>query len=622
MFTTKHSLLALCSLCFGLGACVATDPPSLAEDNNDPSNNMVNNPNNNPNNEPNNNPNNTNPDPNNRLPVAAPGLSRQVTILEPVTLDGSASSDPDGDPLTFKWTMLTPEGSSATLSEPTDAITTFTPDLVGDYTLTLVVNDGKANSAAAAVRISAKAAAQPNNPPIADAGNNRSVELGVSVMLDGSASTDPDGDPLTYKWDIPTRPPSSSAMILGDTSATPTFVPDAEGLYLVRLIVNDGKVSGTPATMTLTVTKAAPTNQPPTARAGADRTVEVGTPVTLNGSMSADPDNDPLTYNWTMQKPNGSSSVLQNPMTASPQFTPDVAGAYQLSLTVNDGKVSSAPASVTVTATKNNAAPVANPGQGQLVAVGAMVTLDGAASSDPDGDMLSYKWSLTPPAGSSATLSSTSSRTPSFTADVAGAYAVTLVVNDGQVDSAPQTIIFNADTACLRISEVVEGSSNNKALEVYNCGSGSIDLSGVIFCIHNNDNTACSSVNTFPVVLGADQVYTICHSSSAPMPPTCNTAQGTTIGGGIVSFNGDDRLALYEDLNRDGKVDPTDRLLDAFGELTVRPASTIWADKTYRRCAAAAFNGMGAYNVLSFFQEFPKDDISHLGTKPTLGGCP
>lgn len=619
MFTTKHSIAALCLICLGLGACLATDPPSQAEENNVQPNNMVTNPNNN---DPNNNPNNNNPDPTNKLPVAAPGLSRQVTILEQVTLDGSASSDPDGDPLTFTWTMLTPAGSSATLSEPNNAITTFTPDLVGDYTLTLVVNDGKANSAAAAVRISAKATASPNNPPIADAGNNRNVELGTSVMLDGSTSSDPDGDTLTYKWDIPTRPPSSSAMIVGDTSAKPTFVPDAEGLYLVRLIVNDGKVSGTPATMTLTVTKAAPTNQTPTARAGSDRTVEVGTPVTLSGATSADPDNDPLTYNWTMQKPNGSSSVLQNPMTASPQFTPDVAGAYKLSLTVNDGKISSSPAVVTITATKNNAAPVANPGQGQLVAVGAMVTLDGGSSSDPDGDMLTYKWSLTPPAGSSATLSSTSSKTPSFTADVAGAYAATLVVNDGQVDSAPKTIIFNADTACLRISEVVEGSSNNKALEVYNCGASSVDLSGVIFCIHNNDNTACSSVNTFPAVLAADQVYTICHSSASPMPPACTGAQGTTIGGGIVSFNGDDRLALYEDLNRDGKVDPTDRLLDAFGELNVRPATTIWADKTYRRCSSTAYLGVGTYNVLSFFQELPKDDISHLGTKPTLGGCP
>ena len=94
-----------------------------------------------------------------------------------------------------------------------------------------------------------------------------------------------------------------------------------------------------------------PPNQPPVADAGAAQSVTTGTPVALSGAASRDPDGDPLSYSWSFTtRPAGSAASLVNPTSASPSFTPDLAGDYVIGLTVSDGRLSSPPASVTVTA--------------------------------------------------------------------------------------------------------------------------------------------------------------------------------------------------------------------------------------------------------------------------------
>ena len=86
-----------------------------------------------------------------------------------------------------------------------------------------------------------------------------------------------------------------------------------------------------------------------------------------------------------------------------------------------------------------NQAPVADTGVDQAVEVGVLVTLSGASSFDPEGAGLSFAWQLSVPPGSTSTLDDPTSTTPTFTPDVAGVYSATLTVNDGQLDSAPDT---------------------------------------------------------------------------------------------------------------------------------------------------------------------------------------
>ena len=88
-----------------------------------------------------------------------------------------------------------------------------------------------------------------------------------------------------------------------------------------------------------------------------------------------------------------------------------------------------------------NRAPVANAGANQDVFVGDLVTLAGGLSSDPDGNALTYAWSVTTrPTGSGATLSSLTVVGPTFTADKVGTYIASLIVNDGTVDSVASTV--------------------------------------------------------------------------------------------------------------------------------------------------------------------------------------
>ncbi|ANH66508.1 DUF1566 domain-containing protein [Mitsuaria sp. 7] len=89
----------------------------------------------------------------------------------------------------------------------------------------------------------------------------------------------------------------------------------------------------------------------------------------------------------------------------------------------------------------NNTAPVAKAAAAQNLLAGATVTLNGTASSDADADPLSYAWTLTSkPVGSAAVLASPASATPTFTADVAGTYTASLVVNDGKANSPAVTV--------------------------------------------------------------------------------------------------------------------------------------------------------------------------------------
>ena len=93
-----------------------------------------------------------------------------------------------------------------------------------------------------------------NAAPVANAGLAQSVLTGTLVTLDGSASTDANGDALIYSWSFNSKPVGSGAALLSATSVKPTFTTDVAGGYVAVLTVNDGKLSSSPATVTVTAT--------------------------------------------------------------------------------------------------------------------------------------------------------------------------------------------------------------------------------------------------------------------------------------------------------------------------------------------------------------------------------
>jgi hypothetical protein len=232
-------------------------------------------------------------------------------------------------------------------------------------------------------------------------------------------------------------------------------------------------------------------------------------------------------------KPAASAASLLNAATVSPRFTADLAGTYVIGLTVNDGKVSSPQSSVAVTAVAAvNSAPVAQAGSARSVTVGATVTLSGAGSTDPDGDALSYAWTLqSRPAGSAASLSGATTVSPRFTPDVAGTYVVSLTVSDGRLSSSPSSVTITASTADaagkdLLISEVSSCfySGSNCWFEIYNPTQAPINLAS--YTVQTSSASWSGGTSLAPqryslpaLVLQPDSYLIVAAQSEEVMPP-------------------------------------------------------------------------------------------------------
>jgi hypothetical protein len=367
-------------------------------------------------------------------PVANPGPNQSVALNTLVFLNGSHSSDSNGNTLTYLWTFTQiPNGSNASLTGANTVSPTFTVDVPGKYIVMLVVNDGVENSAPVSVTVSQ------DSPPVASAGpNQNNASIGTPVHLDGSKSTDVDGDSLTYLWNL--TPPSNSktAVLSVNNIVNPTFTPDVAGTYIAQLIVNDGTYNSSPSTVTITTGGIL---QAPTANAGPDQKLVPNATVTLDGSASFDPNGLQLTYTWSFTtKPSSSHATLSSPSAIKPTFVGDVSGTYVVQLIVSDGSLTSAAAHVTIAI---DTPPVAVAGPNQTVQQHANVLLTGSGSFDADAtDTLFYAWTFTQrPAGSSATLSGANTVAPTFVADVAGVYIVQLIVSDSLTSSNPPATV-------------------------------------------------------------------------------------------------------------------------------------------------------------------------------------
>ena len=383
----------------------------------------------------------------NSAPVANAGPDQSVFVGDKVTLNASGSTDVDGDFIASYWTFVAkPKGSTAVLTtNPKIATATFVVDMEGTYVVQLVVSDGYSNSAPDVVLISTG-----NTPPVANPkascaalpNVDCSVPIGTLVTMDGSASTDVDGDPLTYAWALVSRPAGSAAALSTPAAITAAFTTDAPGLFVVQLIVNDGHSDSAPKTLNVTSTNVAPVAA---ATISPISIPAVPQQVQLDGSGSLDPEGQGLTYAWSLlARPPGSAAVLSSSTAVKPTFVADVLGTYTAQLIVNDGFLSSTP--VTVSASTVNQPPIANAGPDQSVGAGATVQLTSAGSSDPEGSPLGYFWSmLNKPAGSVADfVNNANAPNPTFVADLKGTYVAQLIVNDGVLNSAPDTVQVTA----------------------------------------------------------------------------------------------------------------------------------------------------------------------------------
>lgn len=257
------------------------------------------------------------PAPGNAAPIAVVGgpYSGEAGTTQ-IDFDGSASSDPNGDTLSFAWDFG--DGGTATGERPT-----YTYPGAGSFEVRLVVNDGQVDSEASVT--SATITEPPMNvAPTADPGGPYFGEPGIAVAFDGSLSSDPNGDPLTYSWDF-----GDGAMGEG---VAPTHAFAGDGEYIVSLTVSDDKNANSTATTTATIATP-PANSAPTADAGGPYSGVAGTGIDFSAAGSSDPDNDALTYSWDFGDNTTGDGV-------APNHAYVAAGNYRVVLVVSDGEFS------------------------------------------------------------------------------------------------------------------------------------------------------------------------------------------------------------------------------------------------------------------------------------------
>jgi len=388
--------------------------------------------------------------------VQTAGASMRLTLGGLVRVDGSSSSDPDRDTLSFEW-VLVAKPTDSTLSLPTQTGTAMElrPDALGTYRLSLKVSDGKGASNTVHVEwvVDNRApngvvVVTPQFSAVATTAPVRALSVGSNVVFDGSRSTDPDGDSLALSYEFVERP-AGSQVAFTVAAGTGRFAPDQLGRYLVRVRGSDGRGASFEALYPFDANNRAPTptlvvSATPAVADLGERMVStsVGYQVVLDSSTSSDPDGDGLQRQWELlSKPASSTATMSNLANAvSVSLSPDQLGDYLVQLTASDDKGARAITRVRIQVNNrrpearigSNATPVALPAAPDVrLPLGTTLTLRGSISQDADGDALTYAWTLnTKPAGATATLSSISVADPQFTPDLAGNYVLTLRVAD------------------------------------------------------------------------------------------------------------------------------------------------------------------------------------------------
>lgn len=295
------------------------------------------------------------PTPQNSLPVANAGIDQTVNENIEVTLNASASSDSDGSISSYAWTQST--GTAAALSDPSIPSPTFTaPEVTVSETLTfqVLVTDDKGATAQDSVSIIVN---NVNKLPIANAGEDQSVEENTAINLDASASVDEDGTIASYTWSQSAGTP----VVLSDSSSPmPTLTaPEvaADETLIFDVTVTDNQGGTAQDSVSIVVTNV---NIPPTASAGPDQTVDELTEVMLSGISSADPDGTIVAFSW--QQTAGPNVTLNNSNQQDTDFTaPDVDSVeiltFELSVTDSDSAMATDSVDVIVNPVESNTLP-------------------------------------------------------------------------------------------------------------------------------------------------------------------------------------------------------------------------------------------------------------------------
>lgn len=329
-----------------------------------------------------------------------------------------------------------------------------------------------------------------------------------------------------------------------------------------------------------------------------------------------------LTYTGSVSGP-ATVTVLNGQTRAEVMITGGVAGTGEVIASL-DGDMATANVIVYDDATLRQIASLSAPADVTVSGtVTYTVTLNVPAGSAGEVVAITTNGLLTAPATVLVPAGQISATFDVEAGETAGLGTVEATLNGSTVTS--NLTVKEAAAGCLIISEYIEGSgSNNKAIELYNCSGQPMQLDTFGVCIVTNAATACSQHVKLPsVTLPAGEVHTMCRSkaSSATDPLPGIAMNCDQVAAGIMNFNGNDRLVVFADDDSNGTFGPADRIVDAFGQTAVAPATEIWKDLVYRRCNLTPFDGLSAFDVADYYTTYANGEVSDFGVAPSETPC-
>jgi VCBS repeat-containing protein len=367
-----------------------------------------------------------------------------------------AASDAEGDALTYSTSGSTPatltfnpDGSFSYVPQPGDG--TAGPGGTRLITFSYVANDGLADSAPGTVTITLNGV---NDAPVANAAAASGSENDASIAGAVSAS-DADGHGLSYSLAS-----AAPAGLTFHADGTFTYVPQAidQGLdalesrvFSFDYVANDGLVDSAPATVTITVSGS--NDNPVTGGAGSVAFAEDDAPITGQVPVATDIDGEAVIYKLVNTAPpglvfntDGSGSFTYSPQAADQALDSGETRPVTFQYLAYDGTGNSATATVTITVSGANDAPVANPST-RTGPESAAVIAGAVSATDVDGEPQTYSLVGAAPDGLTFNANGTYAYVPQAVDDALDAgesrtFTFDFTANDGSVESNAATVSF------------------------------------------------------------------------------------------------------------------------------------------------------------------------------------
>ena len=333
----------------------------------------------------------------------------------------------------FIWQLVKkPENSNALLVSTNGVNTQFIADTAGDYQVNLKIEDIVGNKDEAFFMVKAAQVIENSAPTAVITTDRNNVTLGNKFNLSGEESTDADHDQLTYIWTVTSAPDNANYSFSAPQSMQTEFYSNTLGNYDVTLEVKDEGSKGV-KTIELLILQA---NTVPVTGINVNSLFpKQGETITFSG-VALDNENDELKYQWKLlSQPVSSNTDLATPESINTQLYLDKSGDYLVSFVASDNEQSSEPVTKTIKASVNHPPVITGVDYSATqIKTGVPTTLI-AKGVDPEGQPMSYTWTLiNKDQGTSGVFSNTSEAETEFTANDAGWYTLSISANDGIQD--------------------------------------------------------------------------------------------------------------------------------------------------------------------------------------------